>query len=226
MKRGRVAAWKHDAPLNKVDSSADQVSPDQLTAGVSTAVSSTNDPSSAYPLVDDQSKIDSSLADPSTADTSPSNFTLDDLPSAELLLADLSPPDTNAALENNAVSSGGRHVRALSSVSDTKTDELLGSDDQPTPSISCSQLSPIPDGPPSPLHAVHPSLLPPRSPTLRQEDQKCPEASPEALAAAAAATEPSFCCHLCGKSFGQRASGLVTHYTLQHFRCVPTMMEI
>jgi hypothetical protein len=219
MKRGRVAAWKHDNPANKVDSSVDLFSPDQLTAGASSAVPSTNDHPSAYPLADDQSKVDSSLADPSTADTSPSDFTLDDLPSAELLLADLSPPVTNAGLETNAVLSGGRHVRALSSVSDTKTDELLGTDDQPTPSISCSQLSPIPDGPPSPLHAVHPSLLPPRSPTTfsRHEDLKCPEASPEALAAA---TEPSFCCHLCGKSFGQRASGLVTHYTLQHFRCV------
>jgi len=217
MKRGRVAAWKHDLPANKVDSSADLVSPHPLTAGASTAVSSTNDPSSAYPLADDRSKVDSSLADPSTADTSTTDFTLDDLPSGELLLADLSPPVTNAGLETNAVLSGGRHVRALSSVSDTKTDELLGSDDQPTPSISSSQLSPIPDGPPSPLHAVHPSLLPPRSPTLRHEDLKCTEASPEALAAA---TEPSICCHLCGKSFGQRASGLVTHYTLQHFRCV------
>jgi hypothetical protein len=219
MKRGRVAAWKHDLPANNADSSADLVSPDQLPAGASTAVPSTNDPPSAYPLADDQSKVDSSLADPSTADTSPSDFTLDDLPSAELLLADLSPPVTNDGLssETNAVLSGGRHVRALSSVSDTKTDELLGSDDQPTPSISCSQLSPFPNDPPSPLHAVHPSLLPPRSPTLRHEDLKCPEASPEALAAA---TEPSFCCHLCGKSFGQRASGLVTHYTLQHFRCV------
>jgi hypothetical protein len=218
MKRGRVAAWKHDLPANKVDSSADLVTPDQLTAGAPSAVPSTNDPPSAYPLADDQSKVDSSLADPSTADTSTTDFTLDDLPSAELLLADLSPPVTNAGL----VSSGGRQVRALSSVSDTKTDELLGTDDQLTPFISCSQLSPIPDDPPSTLHAVHPSLLPPRSPTLRHEDLKCPEASPEALAAA---TEPSFCCHLCGKSFGQRASGLVTHYTLQHFRCV-TVMEI